>query len=352
MKFNKDFVPDYTNIVDAAYNRPAKRMPIYDHLIGQSIMETILNNKFVELAAGNDSERREYYKNFCKFFKTLGYDTVIYEASASSIMPGSGALGSHKDGIIITREDFENYPWDEIPALYFEKYAEHFKFLGEAMPAGMKATGGVGNGVFECVQDIVGYIDLCYIKEDDRDLYSDLFTKVGDMLVAIWSRFLKSYGDIYCVCRFGDDLGFKSNTLLPHDDVRKLIIPQYKRIVELVHSYNKPFLLHSCGQIFDVMDDIVKVAKIDAKHSNEDVIAPFSTWVERYGDKIGNFGGIDTDVICSDDEKYVKEYTLNVIRSAEGHGGFAIGSGNSVPDYVSVTGYLAMNEAARAYRGE
>ncbi|MDR1030283.1 MAG: hypothetical protein LBL76_05370 [Treponema sp.] len=46
----------------------------------------------------------------------------------------------------------------------------------------------------------------------------------------------------------------------------------------------KPFLLHSCGCIFKVMDDLI-AARIDAKHSNEDAIAP-------YGRRIGNFGGL------------------------------------------------------------
>ena len=28
----------------------------------------------------------------------------------------------------------------------------------------MKAIGGPGNGIFECVQDVVGYTNLCYLS--------------------------------------------------------------------------------------------------------------------------------------------------------------------------------------------
>jgi uroporphyrinogen decarboxylase len=98
------------------------------------------------------------------------------------------------------------------------------------------------------------------------------------------------------------------------------------------------------------MDDII-AAGINAKHSNEDVIAPFSRWVSDYGTRIGNFGGIDTDVICGDDADYVKKYTTGILNNvARNNGGIAIGTGNSVPDYVSVAGYIAMNEAVREYR--
>jgi hypothetical protein len=37
------------------------------------------------------------------------------------------------------------------------------------------------------------------------------------------------------------------------EEIRKHIIPHYNRIADLVHSYDKPFLLHSCGKIYDVM---------------------------------------------------------------------------------------------------
>lgn len=345
------FEPDYQNLVDAAYNRRPKRLPLYDHAVDISVMEKITGQEIGGFLGGDRADRAEFYRRYAQFFRTMGYDAVIYEECVTGFLPGGGALGGHKPGCIKTREDFERYPWEEIPDKYFAAVSERFELLRDAMPAGMLAAGGVGNGVFECVQDLVGYMDLCYVRLDDPSLFADMFVRVGDMLVAIWSRFLEQYGDAYCLCRMGDDLGFKSDTLLSHDDVRTHIIPQYKRIVSLIHAHNKPFLLHSCGQIFDVMDDIIDVAGIDAKHSNEDVIAPFPEWVERYGGRIGNFGGVDTDVVCSDDTQHIRDYTLDVVRKVDGCGGIAIGTGNSVPNYVSVAGYQAMNEAVREYRG-
>ena len=221
------------------------------------------------------------------------------------------------------------------------------------MPEGMRAIGGVGNGVFEMVQDLVGLEDLCYMKVDDEDLYLDMFRKVGDILTAIWKEFLAEYGDIYCVCRFGDDLGFKSATLLHQDDVKELIVPQYRRIVQEVHQAGKPFLLHSCGCIFGVMEELISVAGIDAKHSNEDIIAPFGRWIDDYGGRIGNFGGLDTDALCDINPCDVEEYTEQVYRVCERKGrGVAIGSGNSIPDYVSEERYLKANRLIRRLRGE
>ena len=99
------------------------------------------------------------------------------------------------------------------------------------------------------------------------------------------------------------------------------------------------------------MDDII-AAGIDAKHSNEDQIARFPVWVERYGDRIGNFGGIDTDAVCRLDPASMYDYISDVVSKSVGHGGFAFGSGNSIPDYVPAEGFLAMNDAIRRIRGE
>jgi len=345
------FVPDYKNLEVAARNRTAPRLPLYEHIISDLKMEEITGRKFAALSGGDYADKVEYARAFSQFYMDHGYDTVSYEHCIGPVMPGSGSLGQHAPGVIKTMDDFRKYPWDEIPDIYFRAYGESFMALREAMPEGMKGVGGVGNGIFECVEDVTGYLDLCYMREDDYDLFSGLFVKVGEVNLKIWERFMEEYGDIFCVLRFGDDLGFKTSTLLSDEDIRRHIIPQYKPIIDLVHRYGKPFLLHSCGCIFNVFEDIIS-AGIDAKHSNEDVIAEFPVWVERYGDRIGNFGGIDTEALCLLPEADIKEYILDVLARVGGKGGIAWGSGNSIPDYVPASGFLAMIDTVRAYRGD
>jgi uroporphyrinogen decarboxylase len=346
-----DFQPNYRYLVQAAENRQPDRYPLYEHIISDEVMEVILGVRFAHLASGDQSDRREYMRSYIRFFREMGYDTVSFERLVSAILPGSGALYAHAPGCIRTREDCEHYPWAELTERFFAAYETDYRLLAEELPPGMKAVGGPGNGVFECVQDLVGYEPLCYIAADDPELYGELFARVGGTLAAIWERFLPQFGDAYAVCRMGDDLGFRSGTLLSPEDIRRHILPQYRRIVELVHGQGKPFLLHSCGNIFGVMEEIIATG-IDAKHSNEDAIAPFSVWLERYGGRIGNFGGVDTDVLCQLPETEIRVYVRRVVAEAAGHGGVAFGSGNSIPEYVPPEGYLAMVSEVRRLRGD
>ena len=84
----------------------------------------------------------------------------------------------------------------------------------QCMPAGMMALGGVGNGVLEISEDLVGFQYLAYMQVDDPDLFAALYRKIGDLMVDLWTTFLERYGEYFAICRFGDDLGFKTSTLV------------------------------------------------------------------------------------------------------------------------------------------
>jgi uroporphyrinogen decarboxylase len=98
------------------------------------------------------------------------------------------------------------------------------------------------------------------------------------------------------------------------------------------------------------MDDIIALG-IDAKHSNEDQIAPFMEWIEKYSDKIGLFGGFDLNllILINPEEVFQKVLKQGTIYRAKARG-YGLGSGNSIPGYIPVDGFLAMIDAAKEIR--
>lgn len=73
----------------------------------------------------------------------------------------------------------------------------------------------------------------------------------------------------------------------------------------------------------------------------------------KVGDGIGNFGGVDTDhLVRTEDEELVKIVRDVYEHCKTGHGGVAIGSGNSIPDYVDVNKYVLMTRTVRECRGD
>ena len=344
------FQNDYRHMLDVMANKKPQRLPLYEHNICPEIMEEILDVQFASLLEGDAADIQEFFRNYSRFFQVMTYDTVSCEVTIVDRLPDHGAIFGGKPGPIQTRDDFENYPWDEIPVHYWKEAAPRFEALSAAMPPGMKALGGIGNGVFEISEDLVGFENLAYMQADDPELYEALYKKIGDLMVNLWTTFLDRHADDFVICRFGDDLGFKTSTLTSPKNIRAHIFPQYKRVIELIKSKGKPFLWHSCGKIFSVMDDAIALG-IDAKHSNEDTIAPYEEWITRYGDRIGLVGGIDVDLICQNPPEDVYEIVLERGQKYRQMAkGYALGSGNSIPDYVPVEGYLAMVEAVKRIR--
>jgi uroporphyrinogen decarboxylase len=343
------FQPDFRQIEKVLHNQRPERLPLYEHHIDKPFIEKVLGREIV-LAGNKPADLEDYYTHILAFWKAMTYDAFDYEAAICDILPGHGAILGGMAGPIQTREDFNRYPWDDIPKIFWETYTPHLEAIRKTLPAGMKAYGGCGYGIFEASQDLVGYEHLCVMQCMDPDLFRDIFDKIGDLWAILWSEMIKRYSDIFVFFRMGDDLGHKTGTMLEPDIVRQHILPQYKRVIDLVHRGGKKFLLHSCGCIFALMDDIIALG-IDAKHSNEDQIAPFEKWIEKYSDRIGLFGGFDLNLLVLEKPeavfKAVVERGTLFQESAKGYG---LGSGNSIPEYIPVDGYLAMVDAVKEIR--
>lgn len=338
------FEPDYQNILQVLNNQRPARLPLYEHHIDAPFISKMLGEHISSQGLKNN-ELEEYYRKVIGFWKDMTYDAFDFEAAICDILPGHGAIMGGMAGPIQTRADFDNYPWEDIPKIFWETYTPHFEAIRKSLPPGMKAYGGCGYGIFEASQDLVGYEYLCVMQCMDPELFADIFKRIGDLWETLWQGVIEKYADIFVFFRMGDDLGHKTSTLLDPDIIRQLILPQYKKVIDLVHRSGKKFLLHSCGNIFPLMDDIINLG-IDAKHSNEDQIAHFPVWIEKYSDRIGLFGGFDLNLLVLEKPEKVYQTVLEqgtlFRRTANGYG---LGSGNSIPEYIPVDGYMAMIKA-------
>lgn len=344
-----DFQPDYTNLLKVLYNQQPDYLPLYEHNIDEPFIAKMLG-RVVDSTGKSGADLEEHYRVVTEFWRANTYDALSYEAKICEIYPDHGAILGGRLGPIQTRADFDRYPWEEIPRIFIRAYKPHLDALRKVMPRGMKAYGGCGYGIFESAEDLVGYESLCMMQFLDPDLFRDLFVRIGDLYEVLWTWVLDNYADLFVFCRMGDDLGYRTSTMLAPDTIREHILPQHRRVIDLVHSRGKKFLLHSCGNIFSIMEDILANG-IDAKHSNEDQIAPFSEWIDRYGDRIGLCGGLDMNELIMNPYEVVYEKVLRegteFRRKARG---YALGSGNSIPDYMSVDGFRAMIDAVQEIR--
>ncbi len=98
------------------------------------------------------------------------------------------------------------------------------------------------------------------------------------------------------------------------------------------------------------MDDLVGAVRIDGRHSYEDAILPVVEAKRRYGDRISIIGGIDMDFLCRAGESEVRRRVRDTLEACARGGGYCLGTGNTVANYLPVENYLAMLDEGRRYR--
>jgi uroporphyrinogen decarboxylase len=124
-----------------------------------------------------------------------------------------------------------------------------------------------------------------------------------------------------------------------------------KKIVDLAHQADKLFILHSCGNMFKLVDDLVEIG-VHAKHSYEDKILPVEEAYARYADRIGIVGGVDIHLLVTGSEEQVRARTRQILDACGPGGHYTLGTGNSVVNYMPLNNYLAMLDEGRLWNEE
>ncbi len=340
--------PDARTFIETVMGtRAPGRVPMVEYIIDDAVMRPIVSELMGRTWVDYTDGREQYLLNFIDFWYRMGYDAVRYEVSlpfAESKLAAKDTGRSLKDrewanehvGSIMSWEDFERYPWPKIEAFDFSD----FEFIDSHLPDGMGLITCHGGGVFEHLSWIMSLEGLCTALMETPDLVKATADRLGELMVGFYAHLLDLR---HVVAVFpGDDLGFRTSTLISPKDLRKYVLPWHRRFAEMAHSRGLPYFLHSCGNIMSILGDLIDDVRIDGKHSFEDAIIPAPDFQERVAGRIAVLGGVDLNVLSGKTPEEVRRRTRSLIEACGPRGRFAIGSGNSVPSYVPVENYLAM----------
>ena len=313
------------------------RLPFYEHLASTGFIGERLGTPFKDL----DPNAPATWAQYADFWLGMGYDEVPIEIPPYFPLDqhengaGKQSHGSEATVTIRTWGDFERYPW---PAPETPLNFAPFEYVAAVLPEGAKMVAGVCAGPFEWATNLMGVEGLSMALYTDPQLAAAVFRKIGETHTAALRQLATM--DAVGALRQGDDLGFKTSTFLSPDQLREHVFPIYTEMVNIAHRAGKPFILHSCGNLDRVYDDLIDGCGIDGKHSFEDVILPVAQFKRRYGHKVTPLGGLDVDIICRADEATLRAYTRRAIEECFEDGWWALGTGNSLTDYMPVEKYL------------
>ena len=248
---------------------------------------------------------------------------------------------SLNEGAVITdRESFDRYPWPN-PEDYSTAALES---AAQTLPEGMKLIICLPCGVLENAIALAGYENLCIMAYENPKLLGDIFEQIGSRLVRYLRPMLEYpfVGAVMC----NDDWGFRTQTMLSPDMMRRYVFPWHQQMAADAHEKGKYALLHSCGNYDTIIDDVINVMKFDGRHSYEDNIEPVEKAYPRLSGRIAILGGIDMDYLARSPISEITARCRNMLELASDGGGYALGSGNSIPPYVPLDNFKAMLRVA------
>src|ERR1035437_4277100 len=229
---------------------------------------------------------------------------------------GERHWANEHEGVIKSLADFEASPWPAPAAIGFSA-AEAAQ--GE-LPDGMGMMGFSG-GVLEWSSNLLGLEGMMLLLYDDPDLVRAVVDRVGQIIYDAFRVFC-DMEKVFALW-LGDDMGFKTATLLQPQHLRSYILPWHKRYAELAHRTGRLFLLHSCGLVEAIMPDLIENVRIDAKHSFEDVIVSVEEFKRRWGKGVAVLGGVDVDLLSRGTEDAVRHRTSQILTACAPGGGYA-----------------------------
>ena len=276
----------------------------------------------------------------------LTFHRTAVEDTASLKRNGGRQFQDSHTGPIMSWDDFHRYPWPDVSAPHIAADLEWFQ---ENLPDDMCIIGGLTGHFCEEVTWLMGYEAFCYALFEQPDLVRAIADRLREFYIAMTKRYLE-YDRVRMVWA-SDDMGFKTGLLFDVENMRRLVLDGHRALAQLSHDAGRLYLLHSCGKLTEIIDDLVHDVKIDAKHSFEDTIEDVRRVKHTYGRHIALIGGMDVDFLCRSGPDEIRKRTRDVIDKCLPGGRFCLGTGNTVANYIPLENYLAMLDEARHYSG-
>ncbi len=148
-----------------------------------------------------------------------------------------------------------------------------------------------------------------------------------------------------------EDLGYKNALFCSPDTLRELIFPYYAELVEFLHGYDLPVVLHSCGYQEPMIPLAIEAGfdglnPMEVKAGND-----ILKYAELYGDRLAFVGGLDARILESGDRPRIQDGVIELLEGMKARGArYVYGSDHSLSTNIDYDDFLYSLEVYRAHR--
>ncbi len=244
-------------------------------------------------------------------------------------------------GVVHSVRDVEAFPWPEMNDVDWSRV----EAIERALPEEMGLVAQYGD-IFTWTWRFLGFEQFSYALVENQALVEALFERIGSLEMALFERMAASakVGAIF----YSDDIAFATGLMVSPRVLQQYLFPWIRRLAELAESKGVPFIYHSDGDLRTVLDELLDLG-VNALHPIEPQAMDIVELKKRYGSRLCLCGNVDVDLLARGTPEEIRENVKWLVENVGVHGGYCLGSGNSVPEYVPVENYRAMIEAGLEY---
>jgi uroporphyrinogen decarboxylase len=147
-----------------------------------------------------------------------------------------------------------------------------------------------------------------------------------------------------------EDMGFTKAPFISPELYRELIFPHHKRLVDFIHSYNIPLIMHSCGNIRPLLPHMAETGidclqVLEAKAGQH--VAEFA---EATGNRLAFMGNLNIVAFESNDRAVIDAEVLPKLDAVRRNRiPYVFHSDHSIPGTVNLDTYRYVRDLHRKY---
>jgi uroporphyrinogen decarboxylase len=333
-------VPDQVPIFDFLFDQA-----LYQHVIGRTPEGYNYEDAIaLSLALGLDAVYLPTGAPRGYESKHLGTDTYVTEwGSTRQRNPASWPIDAPIAFPIQSRADWASFrPPDPLAAGRMDPICSGLKLAD-----GRLAVLGSVGGPFTPSWEQTGIDVFSMLIYDDPGLVREILRAHTDYSIAIARQLVETGVDAVLV---SDDFGWNGGTLVSPQHFRELVLPLFVELVSTIRSAGKPVLLHTCGNVNAILDDLAASGINGYNPLQRTANMDIARVKKMYGSRISLSGNVDSSVTLPFGSKEdVERETRECIQTAGPGGGYMLGSDHSLHGGIPVENMLAMIEAGKRY---
>ena len=257
-------------------------------------------------------------------------------------------IAYYKGGAFKSFEEFESFTPLEVNTPRREKYFKAMKKTEKESQGKISIIPAIW-GLFEPSWQVFGFSTFSKLLADPKKI-KVVFDRFGKFLVDLVKTFIE-WGETDAIMIM-DDYGYKSGLLMSPKNYRTYVLPWLEESCKVAHKGGLKVILHSCGDILELFEDLVKIG-VDAFHPFEPTTANPEYDIfklnEKFSGKVSFIGNVSPQDLADKEQIYIENYTKNLIKKLAPGGGFILSSGHSINPSVKLENYLAMHDTLKKY---